>query len=182
VSDLVAAFTRASGLVAAALVVAALFSGLLFSARATGQHRRPAWWLDLHNGLGGAALVATLAHVLAAVADHGTGLGVVAALVPGAASVSRAAVAWGVLATYLLAGTVLTTWPRRLRNRALWRTIHLGSVLAAGLSLLHAFEMGSDAATTLVQAAGVVAVATATYAVALRAADAVARNQGTVRR
>lgn len=175
-SDLVSSFVRASGLVAAALVVAALFSGLLFSARATGEHRRPAWWLDLHNGLGGLAFAATLAHAVAALADHGTGIGLAQVLVPGTATASRAAVSWGVLATYLLAGAVLTTWPRRLRNRSLWRAVHLGTVLAAGLGLLHGFQMGSDASTALVQAAGVAAAATGTYAVALRAADAVARN------
>ena len=175
-SDLLASFTRASGLVAAGLVVAALFSGLLFSSRATGERRRPAWWLDLHNGLGGLALVATVAHVVAALADHGAGIGVVDALIPGTATTSRAALSWGVVATYLLAGAVLTSWPRRLRNRSLWRTIHLGTVLAGGLALLHGYQMGSDARGGAFQTGLVVAVATGTYALALRVSDAVARQ------
>ena len=35
---------RASGIVAVALGVAAMFCGLLFSARDTGRWRRPNWW------------------------------------------------------------------------------------------------------------------------------------------
>ncbi|MEY2565569.1 MAG: hypothetical protein QOE35_98, partial [Actinomycetota bacterium] len=43
--------TRSSGLVATVLIVLSLAWGLLFSARATGNRRRPNWWLDLHNFL-----------------------------------------------------------------------------------------------------------------------------------
>ena len=41
--------TRATGIVATVLAVAALVFGFLFSARETGNRRRPNWWLDLHN-------------------------------------------------------------------------------------------------------------------------------------
>ena len=74
--------TRASGIVATVLIVAALAWGFLFSARETGNRLRPAWWLDLHNWLGGMALVFTGVHLLAVFADSDLGLGLVDILVP----------------------------------------------------------------------------------------------------
>ena len=59
--------TRATGVVAMALVAAAIIDGLIFSGREAGKKRlRPAWWLDLHRGLGGYALIFTALHVLTA--------------------------------------------------------------------------------------------------------------------
>ncbi|MEZ5229879.1 MAG: hypothetical protein R2710_25415, partial [Acidimicrobiales bacterium] len=63
--------------------------------------------------------------------------------VPGKASQTWP-IAWGVVATYLMALTVFTTWPKRLANRKLWRWLHLTSVAATGLALLHAYQTGSD--------------------------------------
>ena len=75
--------SRSTGIVALLLVVAALLWGFLFSSRATGKHLRPNWWLDLHNWLGGLALVFTGLHLVtvwlnsdAAIGEVGRGLGV----------------------------------------------------------------------------------------------------------
>mgnify|MGYP003348278521 CR=1 FL=1 len=48
--------TRATGIVAAILSVAALALGLYFSSRNTGSRQKPNWWLSLHNYLGGLTL------------------------------------------------------------------------------------------------------------------------------
>ena len=64
VNDVVWYLSRATGIVAAVLAVAALAWGFLFSARETGTRDRPAWWLDLHNWLGGLALIFTIAHIV----------------------------------------------------------------------------------------------------------------------
>lgn len=45
--------SRATGIVATILAVAALVWGFFFSARNFGDKYKPAWWLDLHNWLGG---------------------------------------------------------------------------------------------------------------------------------
>ena len=55
-NDVMWYLSRATGIVATVLAVAALVWGFLFSARETGNRFRPAWWLDLHNWLGGSAL------------------------------------------------------------------------------------------------------------------------------
>ncbi len=159
--------TRSSGVVALVLMLAAVADGLLFSGRATGRRLRPAWWLDLHRGLGGYALAFTGLHLAAAFgADIGVGLAEI--FVPGAAGYSTAAFSWGVIATYLMALTVFTTWPRRHLRRRAWHAIHLLSIPAAVLAIVHAVQLGSDALTPWFTGVLVVAVAVATYPLALR--------------
>ena len=122
--------SRATGIVATVLVVAALVGGLFFSARNTGSRRSPAWWLDLHNWLGGLALAMTGVHMAAAYLDANSDIDLVQLFVPGGSSF---AITWGVLAAYLIGGAVFTSWPsKRLRPTA-WRIVHLGSVVGAGL-------------------------------------------------
>ena len=77
--------TRATGIVATVLMLLSLAWGLLFSARETGTRLRPAWWLDLHKGLGGLALVFTVVHLVTAFADSDLGVDLATVLVPGAA-------------------------------------------------------------------------------------------------
>jgi hypothetical protein len=91
--------TRASGIVATALAVGSLVFGAFFSARNTGVRRPAAWWLDLHNYLGGLALVFTGVHVLASLLDPDSGIGIVQVLVPGTWAAASWALTWGVLAT-----------------------------------------------------------------------------------
>ncbi len=171
-NELLSSLSRATGIVATVLVVAALIWGFLFSARETGTRRRPAWWLDLHNWLGGLALAMTAAHIVTALLDTSAGIGLLETIVPGTGST---ALTWGVLATYLIAAAVFTTWPRRLRDRQAWRVIHLGSVVGAGLALVHGYQLGTDARTTLFELLLVALVATGTYALGVRAFGALAR-------
>lgn len=160
--------TRSTGIVATLLGAAALVWGFFFSARATGRRLRPNWWLDLHNWLGGLALAFVAVHVAVSVLDTDSGLRLVDAFVPGTARFQPWAIGWGVLATYLFAAAVFTTWPRRLRNRSLWRVIHLGSVVGVALSMVHAYQSGTEATRTWFKGGIVAASAIATYALGLR--------------
>lgn len=135
--------TRSTGIVAVILMIGALLWGLLFSARSTGNRLRPAWWLDLHNWLGGASLAFTGVHVVATLIQQDSGIGLLQVLVPGP-RFSNSSISWGVIATYLLGLTVLTTWPRRLGPRRWWRLIHLLSVPATVLAMLHGYQAGTD--------------------------------------
>lgn len=172
--------TRSTGIVAGVLMLAAVAWGFLFSARETGMRLRPAWWLDLHNGLGGLALIFTGIHLVTAFADSDLGLSLVSVLVPGTAHSQRAALTWGVLAFYGVAAAVLTTWPRKLRRRTAWRVIHLLSVPATVLAIVHAYQIGSDAHTKGFEYAVPVLVAAATYPFGLRVFKILhLRTQGT---
>ncbi len=169
--------SRATGIVATVLAVAALVFGFFFSSRNTGRRRRSAWWLDLHNWLGGLALAFTAAHIVVVYLDKNAGLGVLAVLVPGAAHDSTWAVAWGVIATYLFAFAVFTSWPRKRFSRRVWRIIHLGSVIGALLAGLHAFQMGTDATSVLFEAGLVICAALFVYAVTVRVLALVAHDR-----
>lgn len=160
--------TKGSGIVATILIVAALVWGFLFSARDTGKRLRPAWWLDLHNWLGGLALTFTGIHVAASFFDTSSGIGLVQVVIPGTAELDGWAIGWGVIATYLLAIVVFTTWPRRLGNRRWWRILHLTSVVATALALLHSYQSGSDSGRLVFQIGMLVSVAVATYALGIR--------------
>jgi predicted ferric reductase len=157
--------SRATGIVATALIVGALVWGFFFSARNTGARRRPAWWLDLHNWLGGLALAMTGAHIVAAYVDENSGVGLAQALVPGA---SPLAITWGVIAAYLIALAVFTSWPRKRLRPTSWRIVHLGSVLGAVLAGVHAYQAGSEAAEPAFQVGLVALAALGVYAVFVR--------------
>jgi hypothetical protein len=159
--------TRSTGIVAVILVVAALVWGFFFSARATGNRLRPAWWLDLHNWLGGLALIFTAVHIVASWLDSGSGIGLVQIFIPGTA-IQAWPIAWGVIATYALAGVVFTSWPRRLKRRVWWRVIHLTSVLAAAFALAHAYQTGTDVGNIAFRIGFIAAVGLATYGLGLR--------------
>ncbi len=160
--------SRSTGIVAMLLVVAALLWGFLFSSRATGRRLRPNWWLDLHNWLGGLALVFTGLHLVTVWLNSDSGMGLVQIFVPQSASFNAWAITWGVIATYLMAAAVFTTWPRRWKNRRWWRVVHVSTVVATGLVFLHAYQSGSDASQRWFQAMLVLAVGVATYGLGLR--------------
>lgn len=159
---------RSTGIVAAVLAVAALAWGFFFSARATGKKLRPAWWLDLHNGLGGLAMIFTSLHVGLSVLDSGAGIGMGQALVPGTAADDRLGIGVGVVAFYLFGLAVFTTWPRKLRDRRVWHIVHLGSVVGVALALWHSYLSGTDGGRVSMQVGIVACVALATYSLGLR--------------
>jgi DMSO/TMAO reductase YedYZ heme-binding membrane subunit len=160
--------TRSTGIVATVLMLLALAWGFLFSARETGKRLRPAWWLDLHNGLGGLAMTFTGIHLITAFADSDLGVKFVSVFVPGTAATQKAQITWGVMAFYGLALTVFTSWPRKLGKRRAWRAIHLLSVPATALACVHAYQIGSDAHTGAFQILLPVAAAAAVYPLGLR--------------
>ena len=178
-NDLMWYLSRSTGIVATALAVGALVWGLLFSARETGSRRRPNWWLDLHNWLGGIALVFTLVHIATSYLDPDAGLTLVDLFVPGVASADRLAVAWGVIATYLFATAVLTSWPRRMFSRRTWRIVHLGSVIGVALALVHVYQMGTEASTITFRVIMLLLIAIGTYSLGIRCFGLIVKRRAT---
>ena len=160
--------SRATGIVATVLAVAALVFGFFFSSRNMGDRRRPAWWLDLHNWLGGTTLVFTVVHIAASYIDSNSGIGLLQVLIPGTAKGRSWAITWGVIATYLFAITVFTSWPRKRLRPRLWRIVHLTSVVGLALAGLHAFQTGTDAKTLAFEAGLAITAALAVYAMTIR--------------
>jgi DMSO/TMAO reductase YedYZ heme-binding membrane subunit len=53
-------------------------------------------------------------------------------------------ITWGVIATYVFALVVFTSWPRKRGSRRVWLTVHLMSVPAAVVAGVHAWMVGSS--------------------------------------
>jgi len=136
--------SRATGFVAWGLAVASILLGLALASRALGNRPKAPWLLALHRWTGGLTIAFTVGHVAAIVADSYVHFGVADVLVPFATSWRTSAVAWGVIAMWLLLAVEVTSLQmRRLPKRA-WRAIHLSSYAVAVLSTVHGFTAGTD--------------------------------------
>jgi predicted ferric reductase len=159
---------RASGLVAWALLTASVVWGLTLSTKVLGKRPRPAWVLDLHRYLGGLGTVFVGVHVGALLLDTYVSFDLFSVLVPFASAWRPAAVAWGVVAMYLLLAVELTSLARSSLPRPVWRATHMASFPLFLVSTVHALGAGSDARTWLFRGAVLVAVVAVTALVAVR--------------
>ncbi len=151
---------RAAGLVSWALLAAATLWGLALSPRALGDRPRANWLLDLHRWLGGTALAFTGVHVAALLADQYVHFGVAEILVPFTSSWRPVAVAWGVVAAYLLLAVELTSLARNRLSKRAWRRVHTASFVLFVVATIHGLTAGTDTrsamARTLALAVGTV--------------------------
>lgn len=144
--------SRASGLVAWALLVASLVWGVLLATRALKPADRPAWLLGVHRALAAGAVTTTVIHLAALVADSYVHIGWAEILVPGASSWKPGAVAVGVVALYLLVAVQATSLAMRRLPRRLWRYVHLTSYASTWSVTVHAGLAGTDASNRVYQA------------------------------
>jgi predicted ferric reductase len=135
---------RAAGLVSWGLLAAATLWGLALSTKILGKRPRPNWLLDLHRWLGGVALVFTGVHVLALLADTYVHFGLASVLVPFASKWHPVAVAWGVVAFYLLVAVELTSLARAHISKIVWRRVHFASFALFVMATIHGLTAGTD--------------------------------------
>ena len=134
---------RASGIVTLALVSASTVLGLAMSTTllASGWS---AWLVDLHRYLGGLALAFLAVHVGSILLDTYTSFSIVNVLVPFTGAWHPVAVAWGIVALYLLIAVELTSLVRARLPLKLWRSSHYLSFPLFGFSMLHGLTAGTD--------------------------------------
>jgi hypothetical protein len=142
---------RSAGLVAWALVTATIVWGLALSTRIVRRKGIPAWLLDLHRFLGTLTLVFVAVHVAAIWADSYVHFGPRELFVPMASSWRPGPVAWGIVATYLLAAVQVSSWLMRRIPRRLWRAIHMTSFALFVSATVHGFTSGADNRNLAVQ-------------------------------
>jgi predicted ferric reductase len=147
--------TRASGLVAWGLLLAAIVWGVLLATRVLGRRPAPAWILSLHRFLGGLALTFVGVHVGAILLDTYTPFGVADVLVPFHASWHPLAVAWGIAAMYLLVAVEITSLMRHRLTARVWHSVHLLSYLLFATSTIHMLTAGTDAKAVLATSSAV---------------------------
>ena len=135
---------RATGLVAWALAVGSLLLGLALATRAMGSKPNGPWLLAVHRWLGGLTVLFVAAHIGALIADSFVAFDLVDALVPFAAGWKPGAVAWGVVAFWLLLAIEVTSLLMRRIPKRVWRAVHLSSYGLAVMATLHGVSAGTD--------------------------------------
>lgn len=137
--------TRGAGVVSLILFSVVACLGLLAVART-----QSAWWprfltVELHRTLALLSVAFVAIHVLTAVLDPFTHLGIASVLVPLASAYRPLPVAFGVVSLYLVAAVVGTSLVRdRIGHRA-WRAVHWTSYASWPLAVEHTLTAGSDA-------------------------------------
>jgi predicted ferric reductase len=121
----------------------------------------------MHRWLGGVALIFTGVHVIALLADQYVHFGLAGVLVPFASKWHPVAVAWGVVALYLLLAVELTSLARARLPKKVWRRVHFASFALFIVSTIHGLAAGTDTKNAM---AGVVAGVVASVFVGLTAA------------
>ena len=142
---------RSAGIVAWSTATASILWGLALSTRLVRRRGVPAWLLDLHRFLGALTLVAVATHVIALVADSFLYFGWREVFVPFGSAWRPVAVAWGVVAMYLLIAIEVTSWMMHRLPRRWWHRVHMASFVVFVTSTVHAFQSGTDAMNLLVQ-------------------------------
>ncbi len=160
--------TRASGIVAWLMLTASVIWGVILSTRAFPEHRRPAWLLDLHRWLGGLTVCFVAIHLVALVADSYTHFGPADLAVPLASNWKPGAVAFGVIAAWLLVAVEATSLAMRHLPKRVWRGIHLTSYGVFWLASIHAALAGSDRTHWLYQLTAAASVIAVTWALIYR--------------
>ena len=159
---------RAGGLVTYGLLAASTIWGLAVSTRLLGRWPAPGWTLDLHRYLGGLALTFTGIHLTALLLDSYIQFDLLDLLVLFAAGWRPRAVAWGVVALYLLVAVQATSLARRHLPHRLWRRVHLTTFPLLVAATAHLLTAGSDRANPTVLAMLTATVATTTFLLLFR--------------
>jgi predicted ferric reductase len=167
---------RSGGVAAWAMLAFSVMWGLVLSTKAFGSKPRPNWVLDLHRFVGGAAVVFTGIHVVSLVLDSYIEFGLREILVPFASSYRPAAVAWGVIAFYVLLAVEITSLLRKRISKRAWRATHYLSFPLFIVATAHGVTAGTDKDTFLLRTAFIVATAAIGGLTTLRVLDSDAQG------
>jgi DMSO/TMAO reductase YedYZ heme-binding membrane subunit len=133
-----------------------------------GHKVRPPWLLAVHRFLGGASVAFVAMHIVGVVADSYVHFGWADVLVPMASHWRPGAVAWGIVALYLLVAVEGTSLAMKRLPKRLWRGVHLTSFVLYAMTDVHAVLAGHDARHMLYRAIGLTAIPIVTLLVLMR--------------
>jgi predicted ferric reductase len=159
---------RASGIVAWLLLTAAVLWGTLLAGRLVSVPGAPRWLLALHRHLGGSAVVVTGLHLASLVADATVHFGAKELLVPFGSSWKPGAVAWGVVAFYVLVAVEATSLAMRRLSRRTWRGIHLTAYGLFWMATVHGLTAGTEASSRWYRLTAAAVIVTTMFGVLTR--------------
>ncbi len=135
---------RSSGLVAWGLAALSVLWGLLLSTKVMGKKARPNWLLDLHRFLGGLTVVFIAVHLVGLFLDPYVNFGAAQLFIPFASTWKPSAVAWGIVAFYLLLAVEITSLLRRRIPKKWWKAVHMSSYGIFVFGTVHLLTGGTD--------------------------------------
>ncbi len=137
--------TRGAGAVSLLMLTASTCLGLVTVTRFQAAGWPRFFNYELHRRVSLLAIVFLAVHILAAVFDPFTKLGLAAALVPLASAYRPVPVALGVIASYLFVALIVTSVLRSHIGELAWRVVHWTSYAMWPIAVLHGITAGSDA-------------------------------------
>jgi sulfoxide reductase heme-binding subunit YedZ len=139
--------TRAAGVVSLLLFTAVVVMGQLARLRVAS----PAWprflSVDLHRNLALLSLVFLVIHIVTAVVDPFTSLGIAPVVLPFGSSYRRFWLGLGTVAFELTLAVIATSLLRARVGVGVWRAIHWLSYAAWPIAVLHGLGTGTDASS-----------------------------------
>lgn len=157
--------SRSTGIVAWLFATAAVIFGVLISGRGLGADMKANWLTDLHRWLGALTLWFLMLHLVALWADSYVEFTPTELVVPFASDWKRLAVAWGVIAMWLLVAVELSSLVKSKISRSAWKSIHLMSYVSFFAATFHGLTAGTESKQAwfvIATLAGVVAVSITT--------------------
>jgi len=137
--------TRGAGAVALLMFTASTALGLVTVARFQAAGWPRFFNYEMHRRVALLSIVFLAIHIVTAVLDPFTNLGLSAALVPLASTYRPVPVAIGVVAFYLFVALIASSLLRQRIGHRTWRAIHWASYAMWPMALLHGITAGTDA-------------------------------------
>lgn len=160
--------SRASGIVAWALAAAAILWGVALATRALGKRPPAPWLLAVHRYIGALCIVFVAVHMASLALDPFVTFRLDDLFVPMASTWKPLAVAWGIVAFYLLVAVEVTSLVRDRIPKALWRWVHLSSYALYVLATVHLLTSGTDRTNPVLLTAVVSSIAGLLFFLAYR--------------
>jgi methionine sulfoxide reductase heme-binding subunit len=160
--------TRGAGVVSMLLFTAVVVLGIVTTMRWQSDRWPRFLTAEVHRTISLLAVVFLVAHIVTAIVDPFTNLGLAAALVPFASSYRPLWVGLGVVSVYLGVAVLVTSLLRDRVGLRLWRAIHWLAYASWPLALVHSIGSGSDATAPWMLAVDALCIVPVALAVAWR--------------
>lgn len=137
--------TRGAGIVSMLLFTTVVVLGVITTMRWQSDRWPRFLTVELHRTISLLSVVFLVVHILTAILDPFTNLGLAAALVPFASSYRPLWVGLGVVSVYLGVAVLVTSLLRERVGLRVWRAVHWLAYASWPLAIIHSIESGSDA-------------------------------------
>jgi sulfoxide reductase heme-binding subunit YedZ len=160
--------TRGAGIVSMLLFTAVVVLGVVTTMRWQSDRWPRFLIVEVHRTISLLSVVFLAVHILTAILDPFTNLGLAAALVPFASSYRPLWVGLGVLSLYIGVAVLATSLLRDRVGLRLWRAVHWLAYASWPLALVHSIFSGSDSTAPWMLAVYVLCIVPVAVAVAWR--------------